>query len=363
MPLDPREIGRRARAGQINTGNFQQAFGTGLTPGITDSVTGNKNTADVQTNIGTSLTEVGSESDLLQAQNPFLTQEQSNILKRRRGLAAAGGLFGSVVDAAQQRGENRFLASNRVAALGTLQAQSADVFNSLSQNTSQAFNTLGDLTKAYSLGFNAEEFRPIFQTLNDLGFRDEVNTLLADRAGQLAQTSGGNINQEVFGALQQFVVPQLSPQARSIIAEESRRLPARFINPGETRQGVFEQRQAIREGNLLAPAVGQSRVRAGAALSGIIGQKLAEFRNSAENLQLQHSLARGALARGDFQSVLSADFSGATSLFQGLGIQAGPARAAKRTVNQGQIEAATLAARERFTPKLQRRPRRTLRTL
>jgi len=356
------ELGNRARAGNLNTGNLQEEFGTGITPGITASITGNKDVVDVQTNLGTSLTEVGSSSDLLQAQNPFLTQEQSNILKRRRGLAAAGGLFGNAVNAAQQTGTQQFLAQNRVGALGRLQAQTAQSFNQLGNVAGDAFGVLGDITGANALGFDVGEFRPVLQTLADLGYGDEVNALLANRAGQLATTEGGDINQEVFGALQQFIFPQLSGSAQSIVSQEANRLPARFIQPGESAQGVAAARKATREGQIMARALGQTRVAAGGGLSSIIGERLAEFRNSAEQFQLQHSLAQGALARGDFQAVLGADFGFTSPLFQGLGISQGPARGAERGVNQGQLDAATLAARERFSPQFRQRRNATVRS-
>lgn len=349
-------LGTRARAGNLNTGNLQEEFGTGLVPSATANLSGNKDVVDFGTNLGTSLTEVGAQNDLLQAQNPYLTQEQSNILKRRRGLAAAGGLYGAAVDAAYNTGANRFLAANRVSAFGRLQQQTQDVFNRLGGVGGEAFDVLGNISGADALGFDVGEFRPVLQTLSDLGYGDEVRAVLANRAGKLATTEGGDINSEVFGALQQFIMPQLSGRDRSIVTQEARRMPLRFIQPGESSQGVFEQRLAAREGQFLAQALGQTRTNAGGGLSAIIGQRLAEFRNSAEQFQLQHSLAQGALARGDYRAALNADFSFTNPLFQGLGLQQGPAPAAARTVNQSQLGAATLAARERFSPRL-RRPR------
>jgi len=113
----------------------------------------------------------------------------------------------------------------------------------------------------------------------------------------------------------------------------------------------------------MARALGQTRANAGAGVSSIIGERLGEFRNTAEQFQLQHSLAQGALARGDFQSVLSADFSFTNPLFQGLGISQGPARGAERSANQGQLSAANLAARERFSPQFRQRQNNTVRSL
>jgi hypothetical protein len=358
------DAGLRARSGRINTGNLQETFGTGLTGGVTASVTGNKDVVGVQTNLGTSLSNVGSSEDLLQANNPFLSQEQQNILKRRRGLAAAGGLFGAAVDAAQVSGSNQFLAQNRVAALGRLQAQSAESFNALSDVAGGAFGTLGGaFNPASATGFDAEEFRPLLQTLQDLGYGDEVNAVLANQAGQLATVEGGDIDQQVFGAIQQFIAPELSGEARSQLSQEARRLPARFIAPGETTQGVFAERVAAREGQLLNQFLGQSRQQAGSELTNIIGQRIGELRGSSEQLLLQHRLAQGALARGDTQAVLSADFGFSDDLFTGLGIQSGPAAAPSRNVSQTSIDAATLAARERFTPFIRQRNTATVRSI
>lgn len=357
------DIGRRLVAGggtgDINFGDLQEEFGTGLENPVLASITGNRRHADANfnTNLDSAIDGPPDVESLRSAFAPSVNEEQGRALKRHRGRAAASGIQGGAVEAQIAESADRFRAINKTTGLSSL-AETTRLRAAAIEEGAQGFFNVSNLTDNADLtSLEAEDFRSLFTTLSDLGFDSEVRQLLARDAGQTVNT--GAINEELFGALQQFVNPILSQEQSNSLNSEARRLKARFIAPGENANDIFRQRRDAKRGQLTETALAENRRRAGEELNRFIGSGLQELRVSAQQLQAQSALTQAAIRRGDTAAVLNSNNDQFNPIFKQLGVSP---KQQKKVGQQFNLDSAALQGLARLTPFQPRPPTPTFTT-
>ena len=307
--------------GGLNLGSLQEEFGTGIEREALPQLSGNRRfVRDIQTNLETTPDATALAQSLSQVIDPSLTGGQQRSLTQVRGLAAARGITGGAANATVGNFQQNFLASNRLEGLRDLGTGIQERLNRIITQ-SQGFFQQAQLRDAEALtNFGAEDFRSVFQTFQNLGLGENVDLLLARDAG--VNTRAGiqdtDENARVFGLLDQFVNTRLTGQQQFDIARNSRRLPARFIAPGENARDVFIQRRDRRRGQLTEQALAANRATAASELQQVLGQRIQDLRIASETF-LNQAGSLGAQSDNP-QSVLSADFGNFENLFSGLGI-------------------------------------------
>lgn len=341
---------QRLLGGQANLGDFQTEFGTGLQPSGAGQLSGNTRSVGLDTNLASSIGADFESSRTAQAFDPTLTSDQVSGLKQQRGRAAAGGIFGGAVEAKQARESSIFRAGNRETALGEFAQGAFDRVSAIQEGAQGFFDQLRPQSAQDLTQFEAGDFRSLFQTLTDTGFGDEVRLVLAQQAGQ--QIEVGDINEEVFQSLSQFVNPQLSRQQSTTIQDESRRLPARFIRVGENTRTVAERRTQLKRGALTEQILATNRQRAGTALFDTIGNKIQDLRIDAQNIQIQHGLVSAAIRRGDVQGALEADVQQFGGFLQNIGLTAPGLPSPRQQVGPSQLNQIQEEGLDRLAPDL-----------